>query len=217
MKLTSRLRLTCTGSLIMALAAGCSSSPADGQTSPPSTSVTASASVIDPSSATPSSSDPGTTPSDPGPSIPVAESTDSNAREAVDRAAAEAAWARFWNVSDNLWRVPLADRPAAAAQVAVEPTYSQILNQASQFELDGVESYGSPIFHPYWQQDIAGADLAVMGDCTDASQTGSMISATGQKTTVGVSDNNTRVTLVRGPDGQWRVEKIFYLLDVPCP
>jgi hypothetical protein len=50
----------------------------------------------------------------------------------------------------------------------------------------------------------------------DASRTGSMYEKTGVKRTVGKPRTNTRITLVRGTDRQWRVKLIEYLVVQPC-
>ena len=55
-----------------------------------------------------------------------------------------------------------------------------------------------------------------MQDCTDTSQSGSMVAATGERPTVGVPDNNTRATFAKGTDGIWRVKEIFFFLDLTC-
>ena len=55
-----------------------------------------------------------------------------------------------------------------------------------------------------------------MGDCMDSSRAGTLVVETGAKRTVGVAENNTRVTLVRSGDGAWRVKTIEYLVDTPC-
>lgn len=101
--------------------------------------------------------------------------------------------------------------------VAIDPTLSQALADARSLDAKGREIYGQSIFHPYWQQAINGATTAVMGDCTDTSGSGARDKASGEVRTVGVSDNNTRVTFVRESDGTWKVHEIFYLVDVPCP
>ncbi len=76
--------------------------------------------------------------------------------------------------------------------------------------------YGTSIFHPYWAQSVDGKSTAVMEDCTDTSQSGSMVAATGEKRTAGVPDNNTRATFEKGPDVVWRVKEIFFFVDLTC-
>jgi hypothetical protein len=91
-----------------------------------------------------------------------------------------------------------------------------MLKDARSLESDGLDYYGTSVYHPYWEQSIAGQPTAVMGDCTDTSQAGSLEISTGQHRTAGVPDNNTRVTFVKGTDAIWRVSEIFYLVDIKC-
>jgi len=214
MKPLSALRAGCAVGAVLVLVAGCSTSSADGPTSSPA-SATASASVVDPSTNLPTATPALPTPSVIGPPTPT--SPDPAAQEAADRAAVEAVWADFWRVTDGLTRIAGPDRMAIASEVAVEPTLTQVLEQARSLDSKGREVYGASIFHPYWEQSINSGNMAVMGDCTDTSQSGARDISTGEIKTVGVPNNNTRATFVRGSDGRWRVEKIFYLLDVPCP
>ena len=200
---------------------GCTSSSADGPTgssgsgsssapSPSVADVSPSPSSPVATSAVPTSSDPATVPTQ------VSGPPDPAAQEVLDRAAIEQAWAHFWEVTDSLPTVPEAERRDAASGVAVEPTFSQVLEQAKHLADNGLVVYGTSKFHPYWEQSVDGKSTAVMGDCTDTSQSGSIVTATGEKRTVGVPDNNTRVTLVEGSDGVWRVKEIFFLVDIKC-
>lgn len=115
--------------------------------------------------------------------------------------AIEQAWAHFWEVTDHLPTVAEAERRNAASSVAVEPTLAQVLNQAKSLADNGLVVYGRSIFHPYWDQSVDGHSTAMMEDCTDTSQSGSMVAATGERRTVGVPDNNTRATFVKAPMG----------------
>ena len=143
------------------------------------------------------------------PSTPVAQ-------ELSERAAIEQAWVHFWEVTDSLPTVAEAERQSAASSVAVEPTLAQALDQAKILAENGLVVYGTSIFHPHWNQPVDGRSTAVMEDCTDTSQSGSMVAATGERRTVGVSDNNTRATFVKGHDGVWRVKELIFLLDLTC-
>lgn len=202
------------------LVAGCTSSTADGPTAfNRSSSAAPSPSVADVSQGSRSQlSSTETTTATAEPSSPPSTqgSVDSAAEEVSDRAAVEQAWAHFWEVTDSLSTVAEAERRDAASGVAVEPTLSQVLSQAKDLADNGLAVYGTSEFHPYWEQSVDGKSTALMGDCTDTSQSGSVVIATGEKRTVGVPDNNTRVTFVKGPDGVWRVKEIFFLLDVKC-
>jgi hypothetical protein len=159
----------------------------------------------------------------PSPSSSVAASTAASAsptssadREAADRLAVEQAWARYWTVHQTLLGMPSAGWPAAVGAVAVDPTRAQVLSEAALFTKSGLSFYGQVVSHPYWSTPIGGTATAVMGDCGDYSHYGTLYVKSGNKRTVGVARNNTRVTLVKGSGGTWRVQKIEYLLDVKC-
>ena len=217
-----RWRAVVCGVVIALGVTGCTTSSADDPSSS-SSGTTPSPSVVDTSSAT-SGATVSSPPVSPTPSVidvPTPSSTtptplDPEAQEIADRAAVEAAWANFWTVSDSLSKVPEADRQTVAAAISIDPTLTQILQQAQQFDAEGIEPYGTSVFHPHWEQSINGATTAVMQDCTDTSQAGTLYVSSGKKRTVGVPDNNTRATFTKGEDGVWRVREIFFLLDVPC-
>lgn len=201
--------------------AGCTSSTADAPTgsSGSGSSVAVSPSVADVSSEpiSPSASSATTTGSAEPAGLPsTQESFDAAAQEVSDRAAVEQAWAHFWEVNDQLVRVPDSEREELASTVAVDPSLSQMLNDARSLESDGLDYYGTSVYHPYWEQSIAGQPTAVMGDCTDTSQAGSLETSTGKHRTAGVPDNNTRAVFVKGTDSKWRVSEIFYLMDIKC-
>lgn len=217
MKLVATLRKVCAAGVIMAVTAGCSSSSADGPTSPPSPSITASASVIDPSSVSPSSSDlESPTPSVADPSTPAASSTDPAAQEAADRAAIEAQWSAFWKVYAEIVRTPSQDRAAALGSVSVDPLKSRVLKDASDFEAQGLDNYGSVVLDLYSIEFSADGASAVIHDCQDQSEFGSLYVATGKKRTVGIAHNHAQAGLIRGPDGVWRVQTLQYVENVPC-
>lgn len=156
-----------------------------------------------------------TSSSAPAPS--VASSPVSTAeRETADRTAVEATWARFWDVHQSLLDKPSAEWPAAVDAVAVDPTRQEALDEAATFSKSGWAFYGQVVNHPYWGQPIDGKDVAVMGDCMDSSKAGTLVVKTGVKRTVGVANNNTRATFVKGTDGAWRVQTIEYLVDESC-
>jgi hypothetical protein len=216
MKISASLRTACVVGVVMLAASGCTSNSADGQASPPSTSVTASASVIDPSSALPSSSDSNPTPSVAEPSTPIATSSDPAAPQAADRAAIEAQWAAFWRVYAEIVRTPGQDRAAALDSVSVDPLKSRVLKDASDFEAQGLDNYGSVVLDPYSIEFSADGASAVIQDCQDQTGFGSLYVATGKKRTVGIAGNHAQAGLVRGPDGVWRVQTLQYVENVPC-
>lgn len=217
MNLGTRLRVGVVSAGVLLLVGACTSSTADGPTSSSATSVTATPSVIDPSSLVPGTSTVGPSPSPTAVETSTPSSSDISPQEAADRAAVEAAWAKFWEVSDNLTRIDEEVRRQEMYAVAIDPTLSQALADARSLDAKGREIYGHSAFHPYWEQSINGAATAVMGDCTDTSKSGARDKGSGEIRTVGVADNNTRATFVRESDGTWKVHEIFYLLDQPCP
>ena len=200
---------------------GCTSSSADGPTgssgsgsssapSPSVADVSPSPSSQVATSAVPTSSEPALVPTE------VSGSSDPASREIADRAAVENAWNNFWIAALGIVRVKDEERVAVLSEVAVDPLRSQILTEARESSARGLDRYGAMTAHPYWGQSIDGKSAAVMGDCQDSSNSGTIDISTGQHKTVGVADNNIRATFVRTDDGRWKVQDIFYLVDVPC-
>lgn len=139
-----------------------------------------------------------------------------SAGESADRAAVEAQWVKSWEVYLEIARTPAADREALVATVAIDPTKANILSDAAKFDSQGLETYGYLGHRISWPQPINGGKTALIDDCQDASQSGSMKTTTGDKVTVGVPRDHYQGSLVKGDDGVWRVEQVFYLKDEPC-
>lgn len=139
-----------------------------------------------------------------------------SAGESADRAAVEAQWVKSWEVYLEIARTPAADREALVATVAIDPTKANILSDAAKFDSQGLETYGSLEHRISWPQPINGGTTALIDDCQDRSESGSMKTATGDKVTVGVPRDHYQGSLVKGEDGVWRVEQVFYLKDEPC-
>lgn len=153
----------------------------------------------------------------PTPSSPASSpSSDPAAQEAADRAAVEAAWDHFWEVVFQIVKTPETDRLSLLSTVAADPILSQLLTEARDSSAKSLDRYGVMVAHPYWDEEIAGKPTAIMGDCQDSSGSGVTNTLTGERTTVGVSNNNLRAVLNKGADGNWRVVEIFYLIDVEC-
>lgn len=91
-----------------------------------------------------------------------------------------------------------------------------MLKDAGKFDSQGVETYGELGHRISWPQPVAGRTFAVIDDCQDRSHSGSMKTATGVKLTVGIARDHYQGRLVKGNDGVWRVEQVFYLKDEPC-
>lgn len=139
-----------------------------------------------------------------------------SAQEAADRAAIEAQWDEFWQVYLALPHTPAEERQALAAAVAVDPGLTSLLTDANTVEQKGWDSYGQITHRITWPQAVNGQATAVIADCQDTSQAGSLETSTGNKMTVGVERNPLQGTFVRGQDGVWRVDQVFYLKDEPC-
>jgi len=156
------------------------------------------------------SSEPATIPTD------ASGTADPAQQEATDRAAIEARWVAFWEVSENIIRTPADMREAALGDVSVDPIKSRILNAANKSASEGIDYYGSVVQHPYWVDPVDGKDFAVMRDCQDQSQYGSIEAASGNKRTVGVARDSLQAGFVRDSESVWRVQNIQFLENVPC-
>ena len=206
--------------VVTAFVTGCSGSSgvntedptsATGSTTPSATLPPSTASAS-PSTATPSTSEGSVTGSPSG-----AVGTDVlSSQESADRAAIEAQWNEFWHVYLELPHTPEGDRQALAASVAVDPGLTNLLTDAKTVEQKGWDSCGQIIHRISWPQPVDGKATAVIADCQDTSQAGSLETSTGNKTTVGVERNPLQGNLVRGEDGVWRVQQAYYLKDEPC-
>ena len=139
-----------------------------------------------------------------------------SAQETADRAAIESQWNKLWQIYAALPHTAESDRPALAAEIAVDPALSNLLTDANTLNSKGWDTYGQFTSRISWPQPVDGKATAVIADCQDASQAGSLETSTGNKTTVGVARNPLQGTFVRGQDGVWRVDRVFYLKDEPC-
>lgn len=139
-----------------------------------------------------------------------------SAGEAADRAAVEAQWIKSWDVLLGIGATPLVDREALAATVAIDPTKTNIVGAGAALDSQGLQTYGTLGHRISWPQPINGATTALIDDCQDRSQAGSMETATGKKVTVGVPRDHYQGNLVKGDDGVWRVAEVYYLKDEPC-
>ena len=203
------------------LVAGCTSSSADG---PTGSSGSGSSSAVSPSvadlSTTPisavASSDVTTSPTPATIPTDVSGPPDLAAQEVADRAAIEAQWVAFWDVYNGIVRTPSEQRHRTLESVAVDPILSEIVDAAARFDSQGLDYYGSVVQHPYWVTPVNGQAFAVMRDCQDQSQYGSVYVATNAKRSVGVDHNSMQAGFVKGDDGAWRVQNFQHLENVPC-
>ena len=205
------------------LLAGCSGSGVNAETlDPPASTVTTSPLTPGPAATSTSSAGPsvepsvGTSRATVGSSGAGASPTAAASTEGTDRAAVQAQWIKSWDVYLEIARTPAAERKALVKTVAVDPARANMLKDAGKFDAQGLETYGELGHRISWPQPIAGRDYAVIDDCQDASRSGSVMTATGDKVTVGVARDHYQGRLVKGEDGVWRVEQVFYLKDEPC-
>ena len=173
-------------------------------------------STVDPSSSAQTSSAAITPPTTDTAAVASAATEGLSAQESADRAAIEAQWNQFWQVYLALPHTPQGERQAMAAAVAVDPGLTNLLTDANTVEQKGWDSYGQITHRITWPQAVDGQATAVIADCQDTSQAGSLETSTGNKMTVGVERNPLQGTFVRGQDGVWRVDQVFYLKDEPC-
>ena len=204
--------------MVGAILAGCTgTSGVNTQTLDPiSTSTASSSTVASSTEASPSQISASSSPSTAVPSVTSGTDSGLSAEESVDRAAVESQWVKAWDVYLAIARTPAADREALVATVAIDPTKANMLSDAAKFDSQGLQTYGTLGHRISWPQPVNGASTAVIDDCQDASQSGSMKTATGDKVTVGVARDHYQGNLVKGDDGGWRVEQVFYLKDEPC-
>lgn len=129
---------------------------------------------------------------------------------AVDRAAVEAVYRRYWQVSrtmdrdypPRLWRRVL-------SEVAVDPARGIVLARAAEQTRNKVILYGTVAPRPV--VILQGRARARVSDCQDASGAGQADARTGRRRTVGVARNPVTAVVVRGQDGRWRVASVSYL------
>ena len=101
-------------------------------------------------------------------------------QESADRAAIEAQWNKMWQVYAALPHTPESERQALAAQVAVDPALSNLLTDANTLNSKGWDTYGQFTSRISWPQPVDGKATAVIADCQDASQAGSLETSSGK-------------------------------------
>lgn len=232
-----RVLIGCAAIMTFVLAGCTSADPsADGQTStqgtvsasvispptPSATAVTADSSSRTSAPSKSSTSGPAVSPSVTDPTTRTATSASGSvsasvtSQEAEDRAAVENQWKKYWDTYLDIFTTEKSLRAAAAAAVAVEPAFGNLLKSAEYFSTNGRGTYGSVIHRLSWLDDIAGRSEAVLSDCQDQSQFGSLDLQTGKKLTVGVPRDNIKIRFAKGSDDIWRVSDIYFLLDIEC-
>ncbi len=201
---------------VFILAAGCTANSADGPTSIPVASVTATPSVVDPSTFAPSSN---AAPASPSPSAvesSAPSSLDPAALEAADRAAIEAQWTELWEIYTILARMAADERKSSLVAVTSSPLTENLVEAARQANLDGVDNYGKVIHRLFWQTGVDGATTATIADCQDQSQAGTVRVSTGETLTTGRPRISLRGDFIKGDDGIWRARQIIDLGNSDC-
>jgi hypothetical protein len=150
------------------------------------------------------------------PPTPSSARLDPVAKEAADRAAIEAQWLKFWQIYNGIVRTPSTERSTVLDAVSVDPIKTQILDAASKFDKEGIDYYGSVVQRPYWVTPVNGQPYAVMRDCQDQSQYGSLYVSTGEKRSVGLERDSLQAGFILGGDNIWRVQELQYLENIPC-
>ena len=204
--------------MVGAILAGCTgTSGVNTQTLDPiSTSTAPSSTVASSTEASPSQISASPSPSPAAQSVTSGTDSGLSVEESANRAAVESQWVKSWDVYLEIARTPAADREALIATVAVDPTKANMLSDAAKFDSQGLQTYGSLGHRISWPQPINGGATALIDDCQDRSQSGAIKTSTGDKVTVGVARDHYQGSLVKGDDGVWRVEQVFYLKDEPC-
>ena len=204
--------------MVGAILAGCTgTSGVNTQTLDPiSTSTASSSTALSSTEASPSQISASQSPSPAAQSVTSGTDSGLSVEESANRAAVESQWVKSWDVYLAIARTPAADREALIATVAVDPTKANMLSDAAKFDSQGLETYGSLGHRISWPQPINGGATALIDDCQDRSQSGAIKTSTGDKVTVGVARDHYQGSLVKGDDGVWRVEQVFYLKDEPC-
>ena len=93
---------------------------------------------------------------------------------------------------------------------------SRILTEASDFDTQGLDNYGTPILVVYDTDILNDGNHAAIQDCQNQSSYGSLYVESGKKRTVGVDHNHIQAGFVRGDDGIWRVQTVQHVENVPC-
>jgi hypothetical protein len=136
--------------------------------------------------------------------------------EANERVKVEAAWAGYWHFQDTFLSQPPSTWTSTVGKVAVERVYSLLLKQGRALLTAGIGSYGERILDPFWTKPVGGKKTAVLGDCQDGSNAGTVVVKSGFKRTVGKAHTNMQGTLVKGPDNVWRVQEVVYFPNLKC-
>jgi len=131
----------------------------------------------------------------------------------VEPAVIEAAYRRFWTVIATLDTLPTPQWRAVLSTVATDPLLTRVHDGIEANYKAGIREYG--VVHPRPSVVSMGGGRASVLDCQDASMSGEIDTDTGLPKTVGNARTPVAATLVRGPDGTWRLSEARYL-DGSC-
>ncbi len=136
--------------------------------------------------------------------------------EAADRVAIEAVWTKYWITTKGLLKVPAGNRLNVMTTIAVPALAATVVSETAQEEAAGQGEYGVIVHRPYWATPVGGKSTAVMTDCMNSYNAGTLDVKTGKHLRAGTYRDNTRATFSKGTDGLWRVAKIEFLVNVTC-
>ena len=104
------------------------------------------------------------------------------------------------------------------AKYATDPALTHVLDATTSLVKQGRRIYGNDtIKHRFeWRTAIDGNAHAVVFDCMDDYNAGTMESKTGKKLTAGLHRDNTQIIATRQPDGTWLISDAQFLARVPC-
>jgi hypothetical protein len=91
-----------------------------------------------------------------------------------------------------------------------------MLSAATEFDAQGLQTYGTLGHRISWPQPINGGSTAVIDDCQVRSQSGPSRPRRATKSRSAFPGDHYQGSLVKGDDGVWRVEQMYYLKDEPC-
>ncbi|SDP06159.1 hypothetical protein SAMN04515671_2839 [Nakamurella panacisegetis] len=168
------------------------------------------------SSRTSTSKAPTKSPTTAKPTLPVVSTAGLSKQEIADRAAIQAVWSQFWDLYVVVRNRPAATRAALLSPITANPIKQQIIDSGIDFDKNGWATFGSVQHRIYWGPSINGKSPAIMGDCLNTSNYGSMVKSTKKVRSRGVPRGNVHGVFVRGSDGHWRLEQLQLLPDTPC-
>ena len=125
-----------------------------------------------------------------------------------ERTAVEAAYRKFWEVSWDVDKQPAVLWRPLLATVYVDPELTRLYAGTKAQNTAGIQLYGKVVPRPSVLR-LAGGRAEVR-DCQDASKAGQADARSGTPKTVGVARAPVTASLVRGPDGVWRVSDVRY-------